>query len=472
MKEQIQENERNPKSQEKKEGCVFEMEFEGEKIEIKFKRINFEYPETIQKESGILGYERLFISQEQMCNALAQVLSGEQLNLIKEKTQIDLKNISDLSLFQKTLSSSSELNKYHSENYEKFQQSFKSIELFSKKLLLFLTNNKFPSETFTYVMHIGHKKLQLEKQQFVEDKFILQEIFGFDTYKALNNKQKQYEWTSKWESVFGADMDFADRSKFLLFDKLNNKEIRGPGDLSFYINDSRFKEKFTNDEISIISGNALNVCDNNFFWLYNLLDNNPAFGFSPKDPLFQDYISKSIDRLREINNSNLTSQQKEDPFQKTIFGERLFTELYGIKEAEHNSEHLAKPTDSKHGENVFSPLIHKYNPDDFMKRSYKDDNPISKLFRKYGSTLSKEDDFIFKNEPEKKVDPDDEDFLYWYEQLKSIHDSKSLSYHIPIFIKDKKVKQLKWGHASYATFLTQKGFNVLNIKHSESFPEQ
>ena len=41
---------------------------------------------------------------------------------------------------------------------------------------------------------------------------------------------------------------------------------------------------------------------------------------------------------------------------------------------------------------------------------------------------------------------------------------------IPILINHSEIPQLSWGHAKYAHFVNQKGFNFIEFKHAEHLP--
>lgn len=440
---------------------VSEIEINDVKLEIT--KEDFEYPENIQKETGILGYERYILSNEQILNSLVKILTEDELNLIKEKTQIDLKSTNDINVFQQYLSTS-----YLFGQNNELKEVLNKIELFSKKLLLSLTEDKFPSETLTYIMSNHKDKHRLERKQFIEDKFLLQDVYGVDTYNSIEDKQGKIHPFDR-VAPFAEGVDHPDASKFITIDKNTNKKIGRDSSFGEVANEQG--KGLENNKVSIISGNGLNVCDNNFFYDYNIFDNQPAFGFSYKEDFFQGYMDKTIARLREVNRENLNTSDENDLFLKTIFNERLFTELFAIKESAKSNDIFRKPDNNKRGgENYFSSI--GYDPKVFLENSTKKDTVISKLFEKYGSPLSNKDEYVFKERNNKGLDKDEAEEQYYIdsEKLSGIHGQKSLSYHLPVFINDGKVGQLKWGHANFSAFFTKNGFNVLKIKHAESFP--
>lgn len=162
----------NPESPNKE--VIFNIE--GKEIKLEYRTSFFEYPESIQKETGILGYERKTIPEDDLLKALRSCLSENQKKIIKKKIGFDINSISTLEQLQEFMKSSE-----GKLDYEVFT---KSMEDFSKNLLMAMTNKQFPSESFNYVMG-GSRE---ERQQFTEDKFLLQDIFGFESYQDLSQK--------------------------------------------------------------------------------------------------------------------------------------------------------------------------------------------------------------------------------------------------------------------------------------------
>ncbi len=360
-------------SQNKSEKITFAID---EKIfDFEIKKSNFEYPKNIQNETGILGYERNIISKSDLEQAI---------------------------------------------------KDFKGTpEVFSERLLLELSNGQFPKNSFNYVLDINEK----EKAQFVQDKFLLQEIFGQKTFKELS---------SQIASAFDMKIGHGDYSVFTVIDRETNKEI-DHGTVG-----SMYKKYADNAGVSITSGNGLNVREKAFYFDYSVLGDRPAFGFFRKDKFFQKYISASIERLREINKAN--SEQRYG-YHEQLFGDRNFLELFAIKESESLDQ--------------IPGIVSEVGTDEERLR----------LYKKYGSPVSVDDPSSSQRMENFKAALDSQDFeeVDHHMQHRDKHLGADLwdAYHIPIFVNDKTMPQLKWGHASFAVFSTENGFNFLKIKHSE-----
>lgn len=396
----------------KKEKIV--LEIDGQKLE--GEKYYFEYPKHIQEETGILGYER-------------NIINGQQIELAINSI--------------KTI-----------EENEDSILSGKTERSFSKKLLMKMTNNKFPHESFNYVMETGADS----KDQFSEDKFLLQNIFGLETYKKLLSKNAS-------DAFIPQNPYNPDQTAFLLFNDTDNSEVK-----------DYYEEKGPNSNLSIgevfqlqelkdlskkniyaLSANGLNVSDRNFYFGLNILEKDvKAFGFYQQDNLFQNYISDCISKLREINNSNPENCRHrwdsimESSKYNSIYSEQIFLELFDIKEFNNKNKFRGDWLDYK----------------DYAKE----------LLLKYGSPLSEKDPKYSVDEFVQTMNSAYHPSSFsptgdYINKLKFITGVESKSHHIPIFINNDKIQQLKWGHASFAAFWTSKGFNLLKIKHADHLPK-
>lgn len=411
------------------------LEFESNnnsKISLEYSSSNFEYPESIQNETGILGYERILINNGQ-------------------------------------------IEKYFNENISKEQKN-----TLSKEILLKISDGRFPSQSFTYSMDAWENKNgNIEKylQQFKSDKFILQDIFGVSSYFNLKDNGISSAFTRNDQE------DTPDNSFFDVFDK-KSKKIIGYSDIYTILN--KYKDEIKNNEVFIISGNGLNVGELDFWGKIDISNKNDvAFGFDRQDSLFQNYIGKSIDYLRNINNVNkiepinsTKNNYLNNGYQPRLYPNGLFLELFGLKESGNSISHLAPGGTKgfKFNINIKKDLAIKYgsafskNIDDMEKTL---DPVYSNTY--YGEEQGNYCHRLFQNRYNfeiKKLWDSPIPFLGHKEdviQNRHLRNSTA-TYHIPIFINSDQIKQLKWGHSKYATFWTEKGFNFLKIKHADKFP--
>ena len=59
----------------------FDIQFEDKNYKLAYSKYDFKYPENIQKESGILGYERKIISEDKLFGILNEILLDKKFNL-------------------------------------------------------------------------------------------------------------------------------------------------------------------------------------------------------------------------------------------------------------------------------------------------------------------------------------------------------------------------------------------------------
>lgn len=222
----------------------FDLDIEG--IKIPCEKVEFSYPENIQKETGILGYERTILNvenmSEEMCISILSKLSNEEYPKYSFNHQmnayVDPKDSSNIENFTK--------DKF-------FVQKIYDIDLIKKE---------------------------------VEDPK-LRDAFGqIHTYKVFNHPAKNYD-----------SSELKTQSNISVFDKSTGKRLHSSshipiGELSKYSGQLEKGQAF-----ACSADSGLNVSFGNFF---GKAISTPSFGFSLKDTFFENYLQKSLKNYSEL----------------------------------------------------------------------------------------------------------------------------------------------------------------------------
>jgi hypothetical protein len=297
--------------------------------------------------------------------------------------------------------------------------------------------------------------------QFTEEKFTLQDVFSWDGYFGLKEKGISMPYKI-------SDRD-PEHSQFDLFEKSSQRYINSSSYVGFMydkVNKNLNNDKIHEDEIMIVSANGLNVMPYRFFGHFSLRNKNlKGFGFDREDSFFQDYLKKATELLRNLNNEN-DSEENHIPATTT-----------------HNAERIHKLYSNGIFTNVFGLMDASHEKIDFKELPAKD------LVMKYGGALNSKDagDMYYDIDNLNLNIPFNDRYDYKRrsnEYVGNFGKGKDLDYFrdlnpgirsstpsIPVFVNSNDVPQLKWGHASYASFWTNNAFNFLKIKHTDHLPK-
>lgn len=473
-KETTPENDNSPEKKEKiifKKANIFFEQFNSN-IELPIQVSEFEYPEEFKKETGIIGYERTLITKEVLIDFLNKNLYE---NFGINSKECDVNTLEDFFNFQKKLSKY--LEKYDSilehdsqttpeqyierlkkegVSFEKIKQLKKEINNdkvrfyreinkfgftknsgFSEALLSSLTNGEYPLKTLNHKMSgffpesFYSKKYQ---QQFVNDKFFMQKIYGIETAEKIKVKSEDDSSTQKIaenETIFSHySGEKKYKTSFLVFEKNTNKLIKE-------IDSEQIIEYSNQDNFYLCSGNTgLNTTPRVELYPYDIgsqfshsqykmdiFSQHPSFGFF-LDNWFNDYIKKIIEKYIFINNIN----------KKQIITEYFLSKLCRIIDLPNLINKFQKEQ--------------KLNDEGFLQIYYEESNLYLKdLYEKNKHLFSSE----FLNNPE-FIKKEEDGYL-----------------RIPVFMESDEIPQLRWGHAKYSHFMTSKGLNVIKMKHSDNF---
>ncbi|MEI6352690.1 MAG: hypothetical protein WCO35_02015 [Candidatus Nomurabacteria bacterium] len=279
---------------------IHTIEIDG--IPLEYTKENFEYPGYIQKETGIIGYERMILKED--------VLKKSYENYKEiHKDDDEATRISLLYKWEEDI-----LSKLSGEEYDMY---------------LFLTHVMGGYAPESYVRQYN--------KQFVEDKLFLQKIFSLDSAKDLIDKnvsaELEYEYDASHALFSHATHYDQERfgSTFFVIDKNNYRFIEK-------IPPYKIHEYRDNKDVFLCAVNkGLNVVARpDEYGVLDLFSNKVKFNFSLKDKLFSEYIKKTYDidkKLNDINKGVMTINRSPDFIERKggvdWLEERFSRSLYG-----------------------------------------------------------------------------------------------------------------------------------------------
>lgn len=421
------------------------IELAGKEYEIETTSYDFEYPGTIQKETGILGYKRTVVKEDGMLNAIHNYCKDFGINTEGCKDFNSVLKLINGILYEKKLEfgyrkygqkywewgfkneegEKSYYNYLENTGLDKFSNNLDE-NLLIKKIDLVLSNGEFPNFTFNHSIgaHQDGKKEMITN--FIKDQFFIQKLFSVD----LTEKIKL------------GDRRFGDHE--IMMDIINKKGNRSEGEInthSLY----QMKDKIKNNEIFLVGYDAFNTVAGNF-WLKR--NDNISFGFSPDDSFFKEYL-KEIYMFCLKNNFNSGGERTTTLYieeMAVLSDKNIFNE---IKKYYEDPVYNKKDWDENHKEIANLSM-------EAIKKFLKIPNIEKIIIDKFGSLPYGSGEFVHRvmcNQKDHCEERDESEIL------------------IPIFINHDKIPHLSWGHAKYAHFFNQKGFNFFEFKHADHLPE-
>lgn len=364
----------NDNGSEKKEKQISTIEINGIKIETQ--KEYFEYPEYIQKETGILGYDRTIIKKE------------------------DAEKIGD------------------------------------KELDIALSGGKFPSFTFNHQLgaDIPIEQKQAYHTYFKNDKFFLQKIFDIDR---LNKSFKEKE------------LGIPTKDRFRYYKKSDNNFIGKSGNVGATSLIETFKTNSNKEEVYAVGPDGLNTkygemwSDESGFMT--------SFGFTPEDPLYYEYLTKILEQYKKL--------YQEDP--NTYF--HSITNI--IAQMIMRDEHLRHLWEIRDEKNRYFLSKESLESADLNLEQYVNEK-INQLFKSFKIN------FITDENADKYIRQ-----KYSLPERYRMNVAKQIIHEIyqpdlPIIINHNEIFQLSWGHAKYAHFMSSKGFNFIEFKHTDHLPQK
>jgi len=185
----------------------------------------------------------------------------------------------------------------------------------------------------------------------------------------------------------------------------------------------KYSNELQNDKVLVNTNDGLNNFSGDF-WLGQI--DLMSFGFSMDDNLFKEYISKAFNYY--------VKKQEENP--SLMYG-KILEHLIAI--FTFNKKRFTIP-----GENISD-----------------DDKELLENMRNYIKDTYKDNEYI-------KI-ANDLDIQKFIDNRYRI---RGTELEIPVLINNDEIPQLQWGHAKYAHFFNEKGFNFIEFKHAEHLPKK
>lgn len=270
------------------------LEIDGQKIEaVKY---YFEYPERIQKETGILGYERTKVTDKNFFNFYKKktenFLNGvslEQLGVFEYRDIINF--IEDARLFFEYKKRWTNSVPERFKNFENIIEIDLIVEAFLgfsdklTKLTLSLSNQEYPYKCLNHFIggFASYKQTQKYQQNFAMDRFFLQKIYDVERISKEEDNKELF--------------DHSGGSKFHIFKHTSNikitEKLLRPRHIVDHLED-------IGKDIYLVSEKGFNVSPGKF-WYDMIRPHNISFGFSPfEDSFMKDYFEKVSKELLSL----------------------------------------------------------------------------------------------------------------------------------------------------------------------------
>ena len=382
------------------------LEIDGQKIEaVKY---YFEYPERIQKEAGILGYERTQIPKENLYNLFKSTLSKNNLSLPDE-----IKDYASAHRFLDKLNEKGvNMTKEEIQMYSNIDHTDRDM---GYELLNVLSNGEYPEYCHNHKLsfHLDKKGTERHKKFFKKD-FFLGKIYDLEKIKE-EKKYAPYAFSNRKLDVDGS----ADWANITVYNSSNPYEKISPGKYISLQDVLDYEDEIKNGEAyACTTYSGLNTSPSDFFWDLYYFRNQIGFGFSYKlSGLMREYFEKSLCAfIQQLSNEDYSKSSINE------VGSALFLDSSLRKKSVDLSRILE--------ENGIDKKITDQELNILWNRS--DD------YRTYAENGR--------------------------EGMSELHS------FLPIFIGHKKIPQLSWGHAKYAHYFNDKSFNFFKFKHADHLP--
>lgn len=439
-----QENEESLITQEQESGKRenITLEIDGQTIEaVKY---YFEYPERIQKETGILGYERTKISNENISDFIKNFYLNKYNINVEDYGFKDVEHIGDFVSLNKARQDSRRgpdsrfSDKYlKSEQFKIDERTLGLNKLILRSLVNSLSNNEYPNKSFVHEMGADHRKNETKQEEyrnkFASDKFFLQKIYDLEYIKDQSSRGE--EKVFDMANVFGG---YQSKSHVTVFDSKTGEKM-SPGDYIQIreLGEEKYYDGIKNGKLFACtpdSGFNVETGDSYFRHHFTLDNKNPFFGF-PMDEssFFYQYLHKSLEiyvnKLKGVDLKKVLNMRS---------GIRAILQQIILSNPEVQKTMYEQGTDGK---------LHLLGE----RNKEKEKNILSAIEAKYSIKL--------------------ENFLK--EELRvSNRTIGEYELRIPIFIGLNDIPQLQWGHAKYAHYMNEKGFNFFKFKHADHLPKK
>ena len=449
---------------------TIEIVFDGIALSLEAETYDYDYPEKIQQETGILGYERTKISNQGITDFIKKYYSEKHGINVEEYGFESVESIKAFEEKHKERRKSRPRTEegFYTEEYQ-YSEQYKTDELLSeisygplKEIIHSMSNGEYPTRCFNHIFsaYVHDEKLKdAYHNEFKQSKFFLQKIYNTESRKRLGEGSLRH----KLGNYFSTEK---------VLDKSDNT-----------VRPHREKDEYFEGTKDLERDNKWAFTELNFwtsdFWYATKKINGVCFGFSMKDGLLKEYLEESLRCLSDIKDDNYYSSpltvawfdSSNDTLNGTIsiiwnlafLNEKIQDLLFEDRqESQVSVNALRMAVDTAFSEMEqrttfpISEFLSSYDNDyidevnKYLDTKYKDNgfnHFKASLVQRILGTRKK----ILKNEHSNDA---------------HIHDEG----HIPIFINHDELPQLSWGHAKYAHYMNEKGLNFFKFKHSEHLP--
>ncbi len=446
-KETISENNSNLKKKEKQISII---EIDGIKIEAQ--KEYFEYPEYIQKESGVIGYDRTIIDDKSLFNIINNICKNKGIDLLNEGAfdfhSLKEKIINQFSTFvldeDHRLNATPELIEMFGGMKKEVPSIFRKVEEIMRELLkgllLTFSNGEYPNKCFTHQMGADYNRNRRDefKQDLVENKFFVHKIYDIDYVKEQTDK-KGFDHTL-FNATGGLESWNTIKSDLVIYDNTGEEVEAG---MIAKLGSPKYFEGIKNGSLfACTPKSGFNVDTGKFFYSHEggLTDPVPSFGFSMKNNIFfQEYLNKSLDiytkEIKGIDWKELEGGGINSIVQELVLSDSTVQEIIYKKQGD--KEYIK---------------VEKY--DDSIIRAVK--NVVEKIEEDHGIKLN---DYLISSDVVGDI-------------ISSMNSRSDREKRLPVFIGKDDIPQLCRGHASFCHFMSSKGFNFIRFKHADHLPNK
>lgn len=278
-----------------------EINLDVESLPISCYKKEFYYPDKIQKETKIEGYERIKIPWENLTNVFRSLLnepdleirSKEDIESLPEKIRSSHPKFTDDKEYETARSAYNAANP----NYDFANFGYNEVNEIKNKIFLSFSIGEFPRKTINHTMG-GYNRSEEHLEQFLKDRLFLQGILDPDFYKKSRFHLQEIETRAVLFNKDNFDIELTPQSEFMESDSVNYQ--KKDFDIGLLGRDKVLK-KFEDRKLAAISIlGGLNV-ESGKIWHGSHFD--PIFGFDPNEYLFKNYLQEVAYCYRKLGKS-------------------------------------------------------------------------------------------------------------------------------------------------------------------------
>ena len=474
---------KNRLAQERRKQTI-EIEFDGIKIPLETESYDFEYPKHIQKETGILGYERTKISNQAITDFIKKYYLNKYNINVEDYGFENIELIKDFEEKHKERRKSRPRTEdgFYTEEYQ-YSEQYKTDELLSeisygplKEIIHSMSNGEYPTKCFNHIFssYVNDEEQKIAYyDEFKRSNFFLQKIYDLASKERLGKNSFYHKGISDQYSIHEV---FEKSTNAFFGTRINNRERKDPYLYFASVEALERDNRWAFTELNFTTSD---------FWNRDKDINGVCVGFSMNDDLLKEYLEKSLRYLSNITEDNGPKSKLTWVLHDNI---RI---LNGTTSIIWNLVHFNKKIQNLLFEDIQENqpslninMIRTVVDSAFSEIEQQTSFPVSEFLSK-NSNHSK--DTINKINKNLNIKYENNGFNYCKtclikkiletreQLLASKHFNKThpiyREVHVPVFINHDNLPQLAWGHAKYAHYMNEKGFNFFKFKHAEHLPE-